>query len=527
LADRRPGSPPSRPHGATEPFVRPAPIETDTGAWLGYRLGPIPSAPLVQTVPPRRCRRARGESYHECRGVARRRLADPVQTGRVPLPEVRYADSDGLDIAYTTYGEGPIDVVLVPGMFAHLELNEEVPYYRPFLRRIPRFARLVAFDRRGSGLSDRSRLGTPEERVDDVRAVMDAVGLERAAVVATADGGPLGLLFAATHPHRASALVLHETTPAMVPELGFPPEAAGNDGRDKLVDVVRASWGDGTMIYALVSGAPDTAEVRARFARWARAIASPRQAAALFESMLRLDVRDALGLIACPTLVVHNERDQFWPLQAATYLAEHIHDARLVTLPFDVHVTWDDSSIDAAIDEVELFLTGRSQPRIAPSRALATVLFTDIVDSTGTAERLGDARWRDVLDRLDRTSLEIIDDYGGRLVRSTGDGVLATFDRPGRAVRAAQTMCRRAEGHGVSIRAGLHTGEVELRGDDIAGLAVHIAARIEAAANPGEVLVSSTVIDLTFGSRLEFEPRGPHTLRGVERRWEVFAAVDR
>jgi len=431
---------------------------------------------------------------------------------------VRYADSDGVAVAYAVYGDGPVNVVMFPGLFAHLELNEEIPYYRPFLERVPEFGCLVMFDRRGSGLSDRSRFGTAEERMDDLRAVMDALDLERAAIIGTADGGALAALFAATHPDRVSSLVLHESA--------FVPNAMGSVLSNEALDALSTAWGTGMFLGLLFEGCLPNADNQAKVARWERNIAWPSQFRQLMAQSLRTDVRSALPLVTAPTLLVHNAGDPVMTVDSAREAAADIPGARLVELAFDCHCSWDGKTIHAAIDVIEPFLTGHLAPPPRAERCLATVLFTDIVDSTRLAQRHGDKQWHRLLDQIERITEAVVAEQSGRLVKSTGDGALAVFDGPGRAVVAALAIGRQLRSLGISARAGLHTGEVELRGNDVGGVAVHLAARIQEAAEPDEVLLSRTVVDLTYGSELMYEPRGSIALRGFDRPWELHRALE-
>ena len=438
--------------------------------------------------------------------------------------DVRYADCGGVEIAYTTYGDGPIDVVIFPGLAAHLELNEEIPYFRSLIDRFAGPARLIVFDKRGSGLSDRSRLGTPEERMDDLRAVLDAVGSERAAVVAAGDAGPLAILFAASHPDRTSSLVLHGTTAVALydDELDVEIPLEGSP-HEQSVAYIAASWGTGGMLHDVFGGHPDDALTWRTLARWERNIATPRMAAELVRHFGTMDMRPVLPLIACPTLVLHNVGDPIFPIGHARRLASQIDGAVLVELPYAHHVGWGEAA-DIATDRIVDFVLG-AEARDHGNRVLATVLFTDVVSSTERARDAGDDRWRHVLDRLERRAEEVVHVNGGRLVKTTGDGVLAVFDGPGRAVAAGRQLRDAAVAFGLGLRTGVHTGEVELRGTDVGGLAVHLAARIQSAAEAGEILVSRTVVDLTVGSSVRFERRGEVELKGFETPWELHAVV--
>lgn len=444
-----------------------------------------------------------------------------------PLPTARYADSGGLSIAYATYGEGPFDVVFVPGFVSHVEMGWELGY-GSIRRRIGEFARLIFFDKRGTGMSDRAAgIATLEERMDDVRAVMDAAGSERAALVGLSEGGPLSLVFAATYPERVSSLVLWGTSACFREAEGYPVEIP--EFWKDMPDLMADSWGSGEVISMLVRRHPELSPARkadllAETARFERNWATPTAVRQLMRMNVELDCRGVLPSISAPTLVLHRKDDPAVPVAHGRWLADHIPGARFQELPGDFHFGGLPGDDDDLLDHVEEFLTGTRSTTTLPDRVLKTVLFTDIVGSTEQVSRLGDHQWRRVLDNADQLVHREVAQSGGQLVKSTGDGHLATFDGPARAVRCASSVQRAVERLGVELRAGLHTGEVELRGDDVGGIAVHIGARVAALAGPGEVLCSRTVVDLVAGSGLEFEERGPHSLRGVSGEWQLFAA---
>lgn len=436
---------------------------------------------------------------------------------------VHYTQSDGLDIAYRVYGDGPIDVVVFPGMISHLELVEEIAYWRALIEQLEGKARLIMFDRRGSGLSDRRHVGTAEERMDDLRAVMDAVGSERAAILGVADSGPMAILFAATYPTRVASLVLHGATARPLDDRDDGYDVGTRvDELDEVLAVIRARWPTGETIGDVMGHAGE-AERLPTYERWARNIASPSQAVEVMRSYFTTDVRHALPLLSCPTFVLHHTNDPVIPVANGRYLADHIRDATYTELPFTSNVG-DGADADVAAEHIVRFVTGAEAAPVT-NRVLATVLFTDIVDSTASAVASGDGSWRRVLDRFERRADEIVESHGGRVVKTTGDGVLALFDGPTRGVRAARALATAAGMQELAIRTGLHTGEVELRGDDVGGVAVHLAARIQAKAQADEVLVSRTVADLTAGSGLRFEPRGAHELKGFDVTWELYATV--
>jgi len=437
-------------------------------------------------------------------------------------PETKYAKSGDVNIAYQVVGDGPMDLVFVPGIISHLDLQWVDAGITRFLEHLASFSRLIMFDKRGIGLSDPVLSpATLEERMDDVRAVMEAVGSERAAVLGLSEGGPMSLLFAATYPERVSALVLCGAFPSAKLE----PES--NPGGQLMVErielmleTMEQRWGDGSTLGLL---APSMVSARDRrlFALFERAASSPAMVRALFEMNLQIDVRDVLPSIQVPALVLHRQ-DEFVPVACAHYLAEHIPNAKLVVLSGKDHIPWIGEA-EGYAEEIEEFLTGARHAH-GGDRALATVLFTDIVDSTARAAELGDARWRELLAEHDRLVRSQLERYRGREVKSMGDGFLATFDAPARAVRCARAIVGEARDLRLDVRAGLHTGECELLGEDIGGMAVHIGARVGALAGAGEVLVSSTVKDLVAGSGIAFAERGAFELKGVPGEWRLFAA---
>jgi pimeloyl-ACP methyl ester carboxylesterase len=449
-------------------------------------------------------------------------------SARLPhaVPEIRYAKSGDVNIAYQVLGEGPVDLVYVPGWVSNIEVAWEHPSLARFFRRLASFSRLILFDKRGTGLSDRvppDRLPTLEQRMDDVRAVMDEVGSERAVLMGHSEGGNMCVLFAATYPERTEALITFGIYVKRVRSADYP-WAPTAEERQEWLDLLARDWG-GTVDLSTI--APSVAEDEA-FARWwaryLRMSAEPQAAVALGRMNTEIDVRAILPTIRVPTLILHNVEDRDVKIEEARYIAARIPGAKLVEFPGADHVPWTYGA-DAILDEVEAFVTG-ARPRVEPNRVLATVLFTDIVDSTGLAGRMGDAAWRATLEEHQRTVREDLAYYRGREVKTTGDGFLATFDGPARAIHCARGMVREsAEFNGLRLRVGVHSGEIELMDGDVGGIAVHIAARVLAEAAPGEVLVSRTVKDLVAGSGIEFEDRGSHALKGVEGEWQLFAVV--
>ncbi|MEA2399134.1 MAG: hypothetical protein QOK25_2690 [Thermoleophilaceae bacterium] len=439
-------------------------------------------------------------------------------------PETRSALSGDVHLAYQVFGEGDLDVVLVNGYITHIELVWDFEPLARALEGLASFARVIAFDRRGSGLSDPvPQAPTLEERMDDVRAVMDAAGSERAALIGISEGVSMSLLFAATYPDRVQALVciggMARSTETDDYPLGTPAQALIESG----VELVAPYWGQGAMIEVVAPSAADDPEARAMLARLERASASPGMLGQLAQQFLDIDVRHVVPSVHVPTLILHRRYDRLVNVRHGRWLADHLPNARLVELPGDDHAIWYEDP-ETTLGEIQEFLTGaRDAPE--PDRVLATVLFTDIVDSTRTASELGDQRWREVLERYQRAVTAALGRFGGREVKSTGDGHLATFDGPARAIRCAQAIVDSSEALGIHLRAGMHTGECEVMGDDIGGIAVHIAARVSGLAGPDEVLVSRTVKDLVAGSGIEFTDRGTHTLKGVPDSWQLYAAA--
>jgi class 3 adenylate cyclase len=437
------------------------------------------------------------------------------------IPKTRYARSGDVQIAYQVVSDGPIDLVLVPGFVWHVEMIWEDPAAARFLEHLAAFSRLVIFDKRGMGLSDRpGEPSTLEQGMDDTIAVMDAAGIERAALLGVSEGGPMSMLCAATHPNRVNALIEYGTFARMLEvdgyDYGVPEEVI-----DGLFEVIREDWGGPVGVNLWAPTMAEDERFRESWARFLRLGTSPSGALGLLGLYKQLDVRPVLGSISVPTLVLHRGGDLMVQVGAGRYVAESIPGARFVELPGQDHVVWTDDW-QSVIEEIEEFLTGH-RPARDVVRVLATVMFTDIVGSTESAARLGDNRWREVIARHDELVRRQLERYRGRPVKTLGDGFLATFDGPARAIRCAHEIAEAVRTLGIEIRAGLHTGECELVGDDVAGMAINIGARVSALAGPGEVLVSSTVKDLVYGSGIEFADRGAHTLKGVPGDWRLYA----
>ncbi len=438
--------------------------------------------------------------------------------------QVRYAQSGDLSIAYRVTGEGTLDVVLVKGAFSHLEHMLLEPRSVRFDQRLASFARLITFDKRGTGLSDRAvAIPTLEQRMDDVRAVMDAVGSERAALIGVSEGGPMSMLFAATYPERTVALVLFGTFARSSWAEDYP-WGRRNEEREAQIAATRSAWGTGMSIERYAPSLAGNSAFRQWWAALERTSVSPGALVALSRMNAEIDARHVLDAIRVPTLVMHRAGDRAVTVEHGRYIAERIPGAKYIELPGEDHVPIA-GDMDRVLDEIEEFLTG-VRHRADHDRVLATVLFTDVVRATEHAVALGDRRWRELLDRHHAMVRRELVAFRGREIDTAGDGFLAAFDGPARAIRAARTITDKVKLMGLDVRAGLHTGECEVVGDKLAGIAVHIGARVAGLAGPGDVLVSSTVKDLVAGSGLEFEDRGMHTLKGVPGEWHLYA-VDR
>jgi pimeloyl-ACP methyl ester carboxylesterase len=446
----------------------------------------------------------------------------------MPAPRTRYTKSGGVNIAYQVIGDGPIDLVYTIGWVSNIDVIWEEPSYARFLERLASFTRLIIYDKRGTGLSDRvsvNELPTMEQRMDDVRAVMDAAGSEKAALLGISEGGPLCILMAATYPARVRALIL----------IGA--YAAGERAADaigartpeewhRMITFLEENWGEEASNDALRARAPSVyndPQFRRWWDRYLRSAASPGAVVALTEMNEQIDVRSALLAISVPSLILHADGDRAVFADNGRYLAQSIRGARYIEYASQDHLPWvvpsDANIVASAIEEL---LTGKhSEPE--HKRLLVTVLYTDTVESTAQGAQIGDERWRNLIETHQRLAREEVERQRGRLLKWTGDGIVATFDGPARAIRAACNLRDALASHGISTRAGLHTGECEVIGDDLGGIAMSIGSRVESLASPGEVLVSSTVKDLVAGSGIEFADRGEHTLKGVPGQWRILA----
>ena len=436
------------------------------------------------------------------------------------VPETRYAKSGELHVAYQVFGEGPIDLVYAPGFVSHAEIYWEDPTITRWLEGLARFCRVVMFDKRGTGLSDRvAEMPTMDERMEDVRMVMDAAGIERAAVTGISEGGPLAMMFAASHPERCHSLVLYGTFAK------FSSWIATDEDFDHLIDYIDNQWGSGLSMPLFAPSRAQDAAFQHWWGRFERLSASPSAAIKLMRMNREIDVSHILPAIQVPTLVIHREGDTLIDVDGGRYLADHIPNARYEEIPGVDHVPMSGDNMDHLLELYEEFLTGSKTAAIDFDRVLSTVLFTDIVGSTENAEAMGDVRWRDLLDAHDAAVRDELRRHRGTEVKALGDGFLATFDGPARAIRCAVAIAKAVKPLGIEVRTGLHTGEVELSEQDVRGIAVHIASRVAGLAQPGETLVSRTVKDLVAGSGIAFEDMGAHDLKGVPESWQLFRAL--
>ena len=440
------------------------------------------------------------------------------------LPSTHYVKSDDVHIAYQVLGEGSFDLLVVPGFISNVEAIWQSPDQSMFFRRLASFCRVILFDKRGTGMSDRgSQIFTLEQRMHDVQAILDEVGSERAALFGMSEGGPMSLLYAATYPDRTSALVLYGSYAkrSWAPDYPF---GWKDEQWQHVLDDIEHSWGS-PQALSIAMRVPSLAGDRhaaERIASYYRASASPGAAAAIMKMNREIDVRHVLPATQVPTLILHRTAEHVIDVEHARYMARHIPGVKLVELSGEDHTPWVGDH-DAVLDEVEQFLTGKRHVQ-EPERVLATVLFADIVGSTKRAAALGDGRWRVLLETYYAKVREVLQRYRGHEINSAGDGFLAAFDGPARAIRCAGTIRDMARSLDLEVRCGLHTGECELVGDDLAGIAVHIGARVAGLAGPSEVLVSQTVRDLVAGSGLALEDRGTHKLKGVPNEWRLFRA---
>jgi class 3 adenylate cyclase len=433
---------------------------------------------------------------------------------------IKYAKSGDVHLAYRVFGEGPRDIVLIPGTLSHAEITWEMPSNEHLLKRLTSFSRVIVFDKRGQGLSDRvfaNAEHTLEERLGDIRAVMDSAGSQRATVYGWSEGGPASLMFAATYPERTSSLVLFGTFAS----IKDPPWSKPADEWEEMILSWEPRWGEGILLERNAPSVWGNKTICQIVGRWERATATPGSIVSLMRTNYALDVRHVLPSIRVPALILHRVGDSLVPFECGRQIAQNIPGAKLIEMPGTDHSILDIDTQDFVADQIEEFVTGQRHARDI-DRALATVMFTDIVSSTQHASQMGDSRWRELLGNWYSMVRKELSAFRGREVKTLGDVLLATFDGPARAVRCACAIRERVRALGLQIRIGLHTGECELVGDDVAGIAVHIGSRVADLAEPGEVLVSSTVKDLVAGSGLKFGDRGAHRLKGVPDDWRLF-----
>jgi len=438
---------------------------------------------------------------------------------------VAFARSGDVHIAYRTVGGGPVDLVYVQGAYTHLDVEWELPAFRRWCERLGEFSRLILFDKRGLGMSDRVPGATPlDVRMDDIRAVMDAVGSESAVVMGESEGGPLAMLFAAAHPERTRGLILQGAEVRERTDADWPWGEATEEEFEAYMTSIPDRWGKGgatTVLVPSIADDPGLPAISAWLGKLQRNAATPSTWDAFARMAFDIDVRDVVPTIHVPTLILHAVEDRICQVGNARWLASHLEGARYVELPGADHVPWFDP--EETLAEIREFLTGSREPQ-EPDRVLATVLFTDIVGSTQLATQLGDRRWRDLLETHHEAVRSELVRYRGREVDTAGDGFLTVFDGPARAIRAATAIVAAVQAIGLEVRAGVHTGEIEqLPGGKIRGISVHVGARVMAAAGPSEVLVSSAVRDLVAGSGFKFVDRGVHTLKGVEEERRLYA----
>lgn len=457
--------------------------------------------------------------------IAMASIAAGACMSTLELPETHYTRSGELNIAYQVMGDGPVDLIFVPGMITHVEFLHELPGYTDFLRRLAGFARVITFDKSGQGLSDRY-LGMPsfEQRIDDVRAIMEAIGSRRAALLGCSEGGPISIVFAATFPELVSHLVLFGSFARFSSAAGYSFRPSGNEIVSRVDDVWAGGWGTGVTIRHFLPSHADDPNVARQYAKLERLAFSPGALKMAARYNIEIDVRTILPAIRVPTLVLHREADVM-SIENGKFLASQIPGAQFLSYADCADHLIFPGDQSRLCGDIEEFVTGHREAT-APDfdRVLATVLFVDIVDSTRRAVEMGDQAWRRLLDEHDQAAQRIVTQHRGVLVKTTGDGILATFDGPGRAIRSALAFEAATRRLGLPVRAGLHTGEIELRNGDIGGIAVHAAARVMAQAGPSEVLVSRVVTDLVAGSGLKFADHGTHELKGLPGRWDLFAA---
>jgi class 3 adenylate cyclase/pimeloyl-ACP methyl ester carboxylesterase len=440
----------------------------------------------------------------------------------VQPPQTQYVERDGISIAYQVFGDGPVDLLIAPGFVSHLDLQWTDPGLSRFLARLASFARVMIYDKPGTGLSDPiPQLPTLEERVADIEAVLNAAGSEQAVLFGISEGGPTSVLLAAMRPRRITSLILYgtfATHPLATPDAFSAETLERTESVRNGLSEILENWGDAAMTAMFAPSVTMNESQKRGWEMFLRASASPRMVRALIEVVEEIDIRDVLASVRVPTLVLHVDGDRVVPVEAGEQLAEGIAGARFVRFAGIDHNFW---LVDGFVDEIERFVTGAVQ-HTEPDRVLASILFTDIVGSTTRAAELGDRAWREVLERHDELVDRVVSEHGGRVVKHIGDGALSAFDGPAMAMRCAEALNERVGELAIQLRSGIHTGECEAIGEDLGGLAVHIGARVGALAGPGEIVVSSTVKELVVGSDMQFTDRDTHELKGVPGTWHLY-----
>jgi class 3 adenylate cyclase len=434
---------------------------------------------------------------------------------------IEYAKNGDVHIAYRRLGQGPFELVIVLGYVSHLGVLWEDPDHRHFCERLASFCRVIRFDKRGMGLSDRVPTGTLEQRMEDVTALLDAVGSTSSVLLGISEGGPLAMLFAAAHPERTRALILCGSEVRERKDEDWPWGDATQEEMEDYLASLPERWGKTDLLSRLTPSRSGDEHLRGVYLRLESEAASPGAALVYQRIAHDIDIRQIVGAVRVRTLVVHAAEDEIVHVENGRFLAREIPGARYLELPGADHLPWGEHR-DLILDEIQEFLVGTREPR-EPNRVLATVLFTDIVGSTARAVQIGDRRWRDLLEMHQQRVRHQLQRFSGREIDTAGDGFLAAFDGPARAIRCAKAIVGAERDEGLDIRAGIHTGECEAMGEDLAGVGVHIGARVAALAGPGEVFVSRTVRDLISGSGIELESRGLFSLKGIEGDWEVYA----
>jgi class 3 adenylate cyclase/pimeloyl-ACP methyl ester carboxylesterase len=441
------------------------------------------------------------------------------------MGEIGYVECDGLSIAYRTTGDGPIDIVMVPGIFSHLELFHDFPQYTDFVNQLSEFARVIEFDKRGQGLSDRlTHAPTLEDRANDITALIENLNLKNCVLFGLSEGAAMALLYAAMHTDAVSKII---TFGGYAKSCGAPdyPYMAPKPERSAAMEQALEQWGSGSSLGIFVPSLANVSAAQKLFGKIQRACCSPVAMRKYFELNLDIDVRFVLPSVQQPALVMHHSNDRQVPIENGAFLAEHLPNANFVDCGAGGHYFWGENN-NAVVSQIRSFLTEGIAAPVKAERVLAAVLFTDIAGSTEKLRKQGDRAWRSVLDKHDELTRELVEMYRGRLVKLTGDGVLATFEGPGRAVECAAQMRKKLSHLGIEMRAGLHIGEIELRGDDVGGLAVHVASRIEGCCKANQILVSRTVADLTIGTNaFALKNAGNFELKGIEGTWELCEAI--